>query len=180
MRLRSIFAAILGAMMLADSAFALSCARPDLVKTLEDAKASEKLYYILVGKFVSPPPQTDLPETNPKANSGYVLPFNPLKPKLPILTQSYFDGVSLAQSSRRDAPLTRFPVDIETSCAGDWCSSPPSSDRDIIAFVEAREGQAPLLKISPCPYWTFSADAERVKKVRQCLDKTCEPEANDW
>jgi len=79
-----------------------------------------------------------------------------------------------------DQPLTRFPVDIETSCVGPWCSGVPSSDRDIIAFVEAREGQPPLLKISPCPYWTFNAEPKQVSKVRQCLDKTCEVEAPDW
>ena len=41
--------------MLSDSAFALSCMRPDLIKTLEDAKASDKVYHILVGKFMSNP-----------------------------------------------------------------------------------------------------------------------------
>ena len=55
MKLRSTIAAILGTMLLSEGAFALSCARPDLVKTLEEAKASEKLYHILAGKFVSEP-----------------------------------------------------------------------------------------------------------------------------
>jgi len=174
MKLKSLFAAALGTLMLSDSAFALSCMRPDLVKTLEDAKASDKLYHILVGKFVSPTP----PKTEPYG--GYTSPPGQFEQKPPVMTRSYFEGFSLAQDSRRDGYLTRFPVDIETSCAGPWCSSPPSSDRDIIAFVEARDGQPPLLKISPCPYWTFSAEAEKVQKVRQCLDKTCAPEAPNW
>lgn len=175
MRLRSICAAILGTMMLADSAFALSCMRPDLVKTLEDAKASEKLYYVLVGKFVSltPPPKI-APYGNPPGPPGE------FKPQPPTITQTYFEGFSLAKHTRSDAPLTRFPVDIETNCVASWCSSPPPSDRELIAFVEVREGQAPLLKISPCPYWTFSAEQKKVQKLRQCLDKTCEPEAPNW
>lgn len=175
MRFRSLCAALLGSMMLADSAFALSCMRPDLIKTLEDAKASEKLYYILVGKFVplSPP-------TKPVFNGGYVSPEDQFKPKPPVITQSYFQGYSLAQNRRNDGYLTRFPVDIETSCVGPWCSSIPSSDREIVAFVEARNGQPSLLKISPCPYWTFSAEAKTVKTLRQCLDKTCESEQPEW
>lgn len=175
MRLRSIGAAILGSLMLADSAFALSCMRPDLVKTLEEAKASEKLYYILVGKFVplKPPAKTDF-------NGGYAPPENQFKPKPPVITQSYFQGYSLAQDPRRDSHLTRFPVDIETSCVGPWCSGVPSGEREIIAFVEARDGQPSLLKISPCPYWTFGAEPEQVQKLRQCLDKTCESEQPDW
>jgi len=53
MRRRSIMAGLIGALLVSDSAFALSCVRPDLIKTLEEAKASPKIYYVLVGRFVS-------------------------------------------------------------------------------------------------------------------------------
>ncbi len=142
MKIRSLCAAVLGSMMLADSAFALSCARPDLVKTLEEAKASEKLYYILVGKFTSMSPR---PKTS--YQGGYVSPEDQFKPKPPVITSTFFEGYSLAKHRRQDGHLTRFPVDIETSCVGPWCSAVPSKDSKLIAFVEAREGYPPILRI---------------------------------
>lgn len=175
MRLRSLCAVILGSIMLAGNASALSCMPSDLIKTLEDAKASEKLYYILVGNFT---PLSPLPKR--EFNEGYISPEDQFKSKPPVITQSHFQGYSLAQDPRRDAQLSRFPVDIETSCVGPWCSAVPSSSRDIIAFVEMRDGQAPLLKTSACPYWTFSAEANSVEKLRECLDKTCKSETPNW
>ena len=175
MRLRSICAVVLGTMMLADSAFALSCARPDVVKTLEEAKASETLYYVLVGKFV-----TRGPRQKTQSHNGYSLSENQFKPKPPVITRSYFQGYSLAKHSHQDGYLSRFPIDIQTSCVASWCSNVPSAERDIIAFVEARPGQVPFLKISPCPSMTFQATEPQVQKVRQCLDKPCEPEAPNW
>jgi len=175
MKLRSLCMAVLGTLMVSESAFALSCARPEVVTTLEDAKTSEKLYHILVGKFI-----TTSPRPKNSSNSEDSSRVEQFKPKPPVITRAYFEGYSLAKHRRMDQPLTRFPVDVETSCVGPWCSGVPSSDRDLIAFVEAREGQPPLLKISPCPYWTFNAEPKQVRKVRQCLDKTCEVEAPDW
>lgn len=175
MIIRSIFAAALGTLMLSDSAFALSCARPELVKTLEEAKASEKLYYIVVGKFVS---MSSRPKN--KYGDGYISPEDQFKPKPPIITTTYFEGYSLAKDPRQDSYLTRFPVDIETSCIGPWCSDIPSADSNLIAFIEARDGQPPLLKISPCPNYTFAAERHQVKKVRQCLGESCEAEAPNW
>ena len=175
MRLRSIGAAILGTMLMAESASALSCMRPDLVKTLEEAKASEKLYHILVGKFV-----TRGPRPKSRSHTGFNSPEDQFRSKPPLITRTYFEGYSLAKYPHQDGHLTRFPVDIETSCAGPWCSDVPQSNRALIAFVEARQGQAPLLKISPCPSWTFSAEPQSVQKVRQCLDKSCQSEAPDW
>lgn len=167
MGLRSICAALLGTLMLSESAFALSCMRPDVVKTLEDAKASEKTYSILVGHFDRATPQPNLP-------GGL------FKPKMPQITSMWFEGYALAKYRRQDGQLTRFRVDVETSCAGPWCSDVPQRQAELIAFVELREGQAPLLKISPCPYWTFPAERKQVKKLRQCFDKSCQPEAPDW
>jgi hypothetical protein len=175
MNIKSIIAAALGTLMLSESAFALSCARPDLVKTLEDAKASEKLYYILVGKFTPISPQ----EKN-RPQGGYVPPEDPFKPKPPVMTSTFFEGYSLAKHRRHDGYLSRFPVDIETSCAGPWCSNVPSENSKLIAFVEVRDGQPPLLKISPCPSFTFAAEKKQVKTLRQCLDRSCEPQAPNW
>jgi len=171
-KLLTITAMISGAILLSNSASALSCARPDLVRTLEAAKASPKIYYILVGKFTSLTPG---PAFEPMDH--YVSPEDPFKRMSPRIMPSTFEGYSLAKNRRKDTPLTRFPVDIEVSCVASWCSDVPSPDRELIAFVEARDGQAPILRISPCPSQTFSADREEVQRVRQCLDNRCE---SDW
>lgn len=168
MRVKSILAGALGALLLSESAFGLSCARPDLVRTLEEVKASPKIYHILVGNFTSLTPGPAFPKMGPNTPRE-----DQFKPKPPRIIQSYFEGYSLASSGHQDVQLSRFPVDIEVSCAGPWCSDVPSPDRQLIAFVEARDGQAPVLKISPCPSKTFSANERQVQKTRECLDRTC-------
>jgi len=161
--------------MTSQSASALSCARPDLVHTLEQAKDSPKIYYILVGRFQSLTRGPAFPQMGPSRS-----PEEQFNPKSPRVMQSYFEGFSIAKNPRYDVPLSRFPVDIEVSCAGPWCSDVPSPDRRLIAFVEARDGQPPVLKISPCPSQTFEANRKQVQKVRQCLDKKCASEEPNW
>jgi hypothetical protein len=165
-------AVMLGAVMISQSASALSCARPDLVQTLEDAKASPKIYHVLVGRFLS---RADRPQ-----HGGYGSPEDQFTPKPPILTPAVFEGVSLATSPGQDYPLRQFRVDIETSCIGPWCSSPPDSSQELISFVEARDGRPPILRISPCPNSTFQAEAKAVRKLRQCLTRVCQSEGRSW
>ena len=175
MRLKFILASAIGALMLSESAFGLSCMRPDLVKTLEEAKDSPKIYHILVGRFQSLSRGPAFPDMGPN-----MPPEAQFESKPPRIMPSLFEGYSLAKNARRDIPLSRFPVDIEVSCMGPWCSDVPPPDRELIAFVEARPGQAPILKISPCPGQTFAADRKQVQKVRQCLDRKCASESPNW
>ena len=163
--------------MLSDSAFALSCMRPDLIKTLEEAKASEKVYHILVGKFVSDPSaykyngglQAGLPRIDGTREVGV-----PLTNKSPRITQALFEGVSLSNDPRNDEQLSHFPVDIKMSCTSIWCGTPPASDQDVVAFVEARDEQVPILRISACPKWLFAGNSEtHIKTIRHCLDNNC-------
>ena len=164
--------------MLSEGAFALSCMKPDLVKSLEEAKASEKVYHILAGKFISEPTVDH--------NRGGGLQLGPPRSdgtrgvivsqhnKTPQITRAWFEGIAVAKDARNDGQLTRFPVDIETSCVGSWCSNPPSSNQTVVAFVEDRAGQVPILKISACPKWVFSNNVPvQVGNIRQCLDKDC-------
>jgi len=170
MKLRAILAGLFGALIFSESAFALSCMRPDVLRSLQEAKEGASTYYILVGRFAS---EGNRHRTNP---NGYVDSEDPFKPKQPVITRSLFEGVSLAKHRRQDQALSRYPIDIETSCVASWCSRVPESGQDLIAFVLERPGQSPLLQISPCPSNSFQADAEKVQKLRQCLDKRCEPE----
>ena len=146
------------------SASALSCMRPDLGQTMENAKASDKMYYVLVGRFshnAAPQPPIDYE--------------NQFQSKPPTITRAYFEGYSLTPNPRTDVPLYGLPVDIETSCAWPWCGSAPPSDRPQIAFVETREGQSAILRIGPCPDMVFAAEPQggQTDMLRTCFDKTC-------
>ena len=175
MKLRSILAGVLGALITSESAFALSCARPDLIKTLEAAKVSPKTYHILVGRFTSLTPEAAFNQ-----KSGQTSLEDQFKPKPPRILPTHFEGYALTRSQRSDEVLTRFPVDVEISCVASWCSSVPRSGSEVIAFVEAREGWPPLLKISPCPSTTFQATEEQIQKTRQCLGESCESDVPNW
>lgn len=176
MKLKFAFSALFAALISADSAFALSCARPNLIKSLEDAKASEDLYYILVGTFdAGAPPHridTSKPAGSEQQNSTYS-PF-PMPSKTPRVTQTLFTGTLIGQDPQQDNHLTRFPVDIETSCVGIWCGRVPFKTQEVVAFVKTRGEQPPLLKISACSKWVFSRNVPvQVSNIRQCLDKDC-------
>ena len=163
--------------MLSDSAFALSCMRPDLIKTLEDAKASDKVYHILVGKFMSNPSAYQYRgglQAGPPRSDGTRRVVAPVTNKSPRFSQSLFEGRSLSNDPRNDVQLSQFPVDIKMSCSSMWCASPPRSDKEVVAFVEEREGQAPILRISACPKWIFTGNTEdHIQTIRYCLDNNC-------
>ena len=165
----SIFGAVfIGALMASQSASALSCAQPNLQRVIEEAKASEKIYYVLAGRFSPQTKNTRRGGYDPRLNGGS---FQESKE----ITRVSFEGYSIAPSRAGDQELVRFPVDIETSCAGPWCSGVPDSDRELLAFVEARDGEAPILRVGPCPKFVYPANPPNIETVRDCLTGTCSP-----
>jgi hypothetical protein len=167
---RTLTAGLLGLSLLAasQSASALSCMRPDLAKTMEEAKQSATTYHVLVGKFRT---------VNYKPRGPMDLQ-NQFKPRPPQITRAWFEGFSLGPNRRMDVPLRGFPVDMEISCSGPWCGGPPSADQTQIAFVEARRNAPPILRIHACPsnvFYTERGDG-KVKKLRQCYKKSCQPD----
>lgn len=182
MKMRSVFIGLIGAMLASESAMALSCARPDLASAMEKAKASDTVYHILVGNFTEQRPTHTIPKGyNPKGNNGTQIE-DPFKPKPPQRIKTWFNGYSLTPNPRHDMKLTRFPVVVETSCVGPWCSSVPSSSTRQIAFVEQRQGRAPLLRVSPCTDKVFAVSEreENVRKLRRCFDRPCKVEPVRW
>jgi len=172
MKIAYIIAAFTSALLISQPAFGLSCMRPDLVRTLNEAKASDKYYHIFVGRFdAGPLPLDSDMRTKDRPNVPYVDSFKHSGKKV----RAGFTGYSLGKYRYQDAQLTRFPVDIETSCAGHWCGNVPSPKQEIIAFVEVRDGQPPVLHIGACPGWTYQASNEKVQKLRDCLDNRPTP-----
>lgn len=165
MALRSILVGVLGSLMLSESAMALSCRPADLAQTMNEAKASDKLYHVFVGRF-----SFNYRPIRPSFEER-----NRMGPIPPQITKARFNGFSLSPKRRYDVKLRDFPVDIEVSCAGPWCGAPPPKNERQIAFVEARRGLPPILRISACPGNTFPVSPKdgQVKSLRQCFDKTC-------
>lgn len=160
----AILSPFIAATMLGSSAHALSCVAPDLAKTMEEAKASDKMYNILVGRFyhrAAKPPPIDFE--------------NQFQSRPPTLTPAFFEGYGLSPNPQTDQPLRAYRVDIETSCAGPWCGSLPQPGTEQIAFVEERPGQPPILRISACPGMMFSAKPQdtRTDMLRTCFDRPC-------
>lgn len=158
---RSIFvASLLGAVMMSQSASALSCAQPNLQWVVKEAKASDKIYHVLAGRITSRSQNT--------RRGGYT-GSQPSKQ----MTRASFEGFSISPSRAGDEALTRFPIDVETSCAGPWCGGMPNANQEIIAFVEAREGEPPVLRIGACPKFVFPATPPNIQTVRHCLTREC-------
>lgn len=132
------------------SAAALSCMAPELTRTMEDAKASEKLYYIIVGDFelVSKQeiPRRDIPPNWHGPASDFP---NPVRAKM------RFDGFSLSPNPNSDQALTNFRLEVETSCAAHWCGGLPPQGKNVIAFIEVRPGNLPVLRMGACPQWLY-------------------------
>jgi len=169
MRFRFLASAILGTVLWAEfglqSVAALSCIAPDLARTMEDAKASDKLYHIIVGEFTLVSKQELPRKNNVPGWSGPDFPN-------PVRAEMRFDGYSLASSAYADQPLSDFRLDAETSCAAHWCGGLPAEDKTFIAFIEARpghKGQKPILTLGPCPQYLFWAQpgGQQVETLRK-------------
>jgi hypothetical protein len=182
MKIRSAIMGVVGALLASETAMALSCARPDLARTMEDAKASDTVYHILVGSFTEARPTHKIPRGYDGVHHNRSGIYDPFKPKPPQRIKTWFKGYSLTPNPRYDVKLSRFPVVVETSCVGPWCSSVPSSSVRQIAFVEARPGRAPILRVSPCPDKIFPLGEreKNVRKLRDCFDRPCKVEQGYW
>jgi len=168
-RLAPVLGAALLTAMLSPSSGALSCARPDIGERMEKAKASDDIYYVLSGTFTRVTPLIKKP------GKGKPYPDDFRQNRPPEITPVRFNGTGLTQPGQANVALTDFRVDIETRCMGPWCGNVPQSDRPLIAFVQHRPGQTPLLKISPCPNNTYNADraGQQMQTLKDCFDAPC-------
>ena len=170
---RTLFGALAATIFLSESALALSCARTNVSQAMEQAKASDDLYYVLVGQFQSTP----LPK---KPKKAAVDPRNRFEIAQPQMVEAWFDGRILSSNAANDSLVTRFPVDVEVSCAGSWCGSPPANGKELIAFVKARPGEPMMLEAGPCPSKIFALDPKgsQISSLRACFADSCEDSAD--
>ena len=160
-RLCLILAASLAPLMLTPSAYALSCAPPDLQRELTKAMESDKVYHIFVGHFTTPEkPRNQLQA--PPSNGGIISFPSPRSETV----NGFFSGYSLGKTQRQDNPLEQLPVQITTSCAAHWCGSVPRRDQKMIAFVQTQGNAPPLLTMGPCPHMSYHYSEDKVVTLR--------------
>ncbi len=153
------FAALFGALVLAPSAQALSCAQPDIQRELKTAIESDKVYHIFVGLFSAPEKPKNQLDYPPSNGSLIFVPSDTAE-----TVDGFFTGYSLGKRPTLDVKLETIPVQIKTSCAGQWCGKVPRRDKLMIAFVEAQDDGPPLLRMGPCQHMNhaYSADKEAI------------------
>lgn len=158
-----VFALIIISSLFAGPSSALSCVRPDLLKSVNEAKNSNTVYYIFAGHIIP---------NNPVEYS--VDPSRDVTPKPPKVVAAKFVGRSLAPNRQQDYVLENYPINVEISCISVWCGQLPAPTEEIIAIVEARPNESPVLTIGPCPGSIFPALERSVQSVRECLGADCQ------
>ena len=140
---------------LAAPAWSLSCIRPDIVRTFEEARDSDAGFWIVRGRIIADGPVAT-PE--PDANGRY-------KDNAVAKTPAQFVGVGL----RPNGEFADFKRDItlSVSCIAHWCGSPPL-DTDVFAAIEVKDS-GPELQVDACSSRVMPYSEDGEKRLLQCL-----------
>ncbi|MEM7470472.1 MAG: hypothetical protein AAF340_03905 [Pseudomonadota bacterium] len=138
---------------------ALSCLKPDAVRSYLNAVASETRYYILNGSFNFKPPKA-------AALQG--------------VTQSFtanFRGDALARLGFKSG--FERQINVTLSCAGPWCGQ-LDPDQPYIAFVELAPDNRLTFTVDPCGSLAFKdPSAQTLKHLEICAQGgACAPQEN--
>ncbi|MGR3455785.1 hypothetical protein [Pseudooceanicola sp.] len=134
---------------MAQPALALSCLRPDVARTFNEAAASETTYVVVHGALhfdAAEMPQTDMARTEPDARE----------------VSGTIEGKGLTVEGFT-VPFVRDLV-IEAECLGSWCPT-VEPGAEVLAFLE-RSKAGYRLHLTPCGGMAFQApepaDLDRV------------------
>lgn len=128
------------ALLAAGQAAALSCVRPDLARSFNEAAASEKQYVVLYGTFDFD--LRKLPQVGWDRQQD-TKPDNPIRAK--------FIGESLSRQGF--VPSAISGMTLNAQCFRPWCAA-IATDTPYLAFVE-KTGDSYTLAISPCGGFAF-------------------------
>ncbi|MBT0957430.1 hypothetical protein IV417_08530 [Alphaproteobacteria bacterium KMM 3653] len=131
----------------AQGAFALSCLRPDPVRSYENARNSSQAHRIVLGKIT------------------LLTPAPAAKGQDPITVKARLKGHELTTKGFT-APYDQT-ITLSTSCAGPWCGSLPNDTTGMAVLSEHSGG--PLLSMGPCGGSFFARPSkEALTKVVTC------------
>ena len=135
----------------AQPALALSCLRPDVIRLYSDARDSEDLYSMVVGKITATNPIA-IPK---KDNGGSTKADTTVRVTGRSLTSSGFT-----------APFDR-DVTLRASCLSVWCADPPTLDTEVFLTLR-HDGDARVVDIGPCPFNALPWSADEEARVLNC------------
>lgn len=137
--------------VLASPAVALSCLRPDVVRSYHQAAGAEEHYVVVHGELRFD--QSRLPDAE----------LNDSPPSTRIAAKLSGHALSNGTFSH---PFDRS-IKLDVLCFGPWCGV-AKSGVDYLAFLEVREGGY-ILKINPCGGQAFAEPTpEMLRQVEQC------------
>jgi len=150
MRLIFLFAAL---SVLAGQAMALSCVRPDPIRTFQQVAAAPERYFVLYG-------QLDFDEG--ALPSGVAI--EDVREPAPISAQ--FRGKGLTRQGFTSDYIS--PVNLQIGCAGPWCGS-ARSGVDAIYFVLAEDPPV-TMQAGPCGGMIFEEpDQATLDMLTSCM-----------
>lgn len=122
-----------GLAALGGQANALSCMAPDAALAFQHYAAAEATYVVLLGRFdFVAPPYVEPQDINVPSTQSVV---------------AQFEGQGLGETGfGLTAPRA---VTLQTSCLGPWCGGFPSSDAEVLVFVEQTDAGY-VLTLGPC------------------------------
>ena len=140
---------------LAAPAWSLSCIRPDIVRTFEEARDSKAGFWIVRGRILA-----DGPIAMPQPDAG-----GRYKDNSSASTPVRFKGAGL----RPNGEFASFEMDITltVSCFAHWCGSPPL-DTEVFAAIEVKDS-GPELQVNACSGRVMPYSEDDEKRLLQCL-----------
>lgn len=146
---------------LATPVWALSCLRPDIVRTYEMARDAEAGFWIVRGQIFADGPIA-VPE--PDANGRY-------KDDARASTPVAFAGLGLMTDGMYKSFAQNITLTI--TCLAHWCGSTPL-DTDVFVAIEVKD-TGPELVIDPCGSRVVPYTEEGEERLLACVrDGVCE------
>ena len=137
----------------AGPALALSCLRPDVARTYNQASEAEQAYVVVSGALRFD--ETRLPENDGTNND-----------RRNVTIPARLEGTSLSRAGFT-TPFAR-DITLEVRCFGPWCGG-ARSGVEYLVFLE-KHGRKLVMVADPCGSWAFpEPSADQVRQVETCI-----------
>ena len=148
------------AAMAAHPVWALSCVKPDVATSFQQAQASDDRWGAVIGRLHFDDGQ------RPAAVAD--------APRKSVAIRGQLVGESLTEDGFTDPFQGHVTVSFE--CAGSWCGHVKSGAR-VLAFVKRVQGRH-LVIVEPCGAWLFeNPSREDERRLHRCyVGGYCQPE----
>lgn len=135
--------ALFGLAMIATEASALSCLRPDAVRSFNNAANATEVYHVYLGELTLAAP---------------------LEKGATALAQ--FTGQGLLKDGF--APIGKRTFSVVSACAAEWCGG-LGTQANALLFARVAGGNT-VVDVSPCGNWVFeNPTQETIQAVEACM-----------